>query len=208
MPDVKNKIIKNFKNIIFEILFRSIKMALQETLPSEERITIRKNGSEEKWYALYTRPRAEKLVYQRLVEESIETFLPLQKIYRKWSDRKKLIEKPLLSSYIFVRTNKLNFPKVYKTNGVVKFVSFEGQPVSIPQNQIDNLRLLINSDAEIEVSSENFAKGDKVEVTSGSLIGLTGELIRIGGKKRVVVRIDRLDQNLVLTIPLAFLKKI
>jgi transcriptional antiterminator RfaH len=163
---------------------------------------------EDKWYALYTRPRAEKLVYQRLVEIGIETFLPLQKTFRVWSDRKKLVEKPLLSSYIFVKTNKKHFPVVYKTNGIVKFVSFEGQPVSIPVNQINNLRLLINSDVDIEVSSEKFAQGDNVEVISGSLIGLTGELIRIGSRNRVVVRIDRLDQNLILKIPKSFLRKI
>jgi transcriptional antiterminator RfaH len=179
-----------------------------ENTISKEPKTFKNTISEERWYALYTRPRAEKLVFQRLVEEGIETFLPLQKTYRMWSDRKKLVEKPLLTSYIFVRTNKKNFPKVYKTNGVVKFVSFEGQPVSIPQNQIDNLRLLINSNAEIEVSSEKFAPGDNVMVVNGSLIGLTGELIKVGSKNRVIVRIDRLDQNLILKIPKAFLKKI
>jgi transcription antitermination factor NusG len=68
--------------------------------------------------------------------------------------------------------------------------------------------LLINSDAEIEVSSEIFAKGDNVEVTSGSLIGLTGELINIGRKKRVVVRINKLDLNLIIAIPVSFLRKV
>jgi transcriptional antiterminator RfaH len=161
-----------------------------------------------KWYAVYTRPRAEKLVYQRLVEAGIETFLPLQKTLRIWSDRKKMVEKPLLSSYIFVRTTSHNFPVVYKTDGVVKFVSITGTPSPIPQNQIDNLRLLINSDAEMEVTGEKFEKGDFVEVTSGSLLGLTGELISIKGTKRVVVRIDKLEQNIVLSIPAPFLKKI
>jgi transcriptional antiterminator RfaH len=174
----------------------------------KESYDLIKNSMEEKWYAVYTRPRAEKLVYQRLVEIGIETFLPLQKTYRTWSDRKKLIEKPLLSSYIFVKINVRNFPAVYKTNGVVKFVSFEGQPVSIPPKQIDNLRLLINSDAEIEVTSEKFAMGDNVEVVSGALIGLTGELIKIGSQNRVVIRIDRLDQNLILKIPKGFLRKV
>ena len=183
-------------------------MAEQSTIPSNEQIIRKNTVPENKWYALYTRPRAEKLVFQRLVEVGIETFLPLQKTYRMWSDRKKLVEKPLLSSYVFVKTNKKNFPRVYKTNGVVKFVSFEGQPVSIPQNQIDNLRLLVDSNAEIVVSSEKFDPGDNVEVISGSLIGLTGELIRIGSKNRVVVRIDRLDQNLILKIPKAFLRKV
>jgi transcription antitermination factor NusG len=183
-------------------------MTAQDNIFSEEEIIINPSISEEKWYALYTRPRAEKQVFQRLLEEGIETFLPLQKTYRMWSDRKKLVEKPLLASYIFVKTKKKHFPRVYKTIGVVKFVSFEGQPVSIPQNQIDNLRLLINSDAEIEVTSEKFEQGDNVEVINGSLIGLTGELIKIGSKNRVVVRIDKLDQNLILKIPMSFLKKV
>jgi transcriptional antiterminator RfaH len=183
-------------------------MTDQENTTSKKVKIIKNNISEEKWYALYTRPRAEKLVFQRLVEEGIQTFLPLQKTYKMWSDRKKLIEKPLLTSYIFVKTNKKSFPRVYKTTGVVKFISFEGQPVSIPQNQIDNLRLLINSDAEIEVTSEKFARGDNVVVINGSLIGLTGELIKIGSKNRVVVRIDRLDKNLILKIPKVFLKKV
>lgn len=160
------------------------------------------------WYAVYTRPRAEKQVYQRLTEAGIETFLPMQKTYRIWSDRKKLVEKPLLSSYIFVKTLRKDFPKVFMVTGVVKFVTFEGVPASIPQNQIDILRLLVNSDATIEVTSEKFARGDKVEVTSGSLLGLTGELIRIGTRNRVVVRIDRLDQNLILKIPSGFLRRV
>jgi transcription antitermination factor NusG len=182
-------------------------MSEQENISSKEVAPLSNHHTEEKWYALYTRPRAEKLVFQRLEEGNVETFLPLQKTYRMWSDRKKLVEKPLLPSYIFVKTNKKNFPKVYKINGVVKFVSFEGQPVSIPQKQIDILRLLINSDADIEVTSDRFEPGDNVEVVSGSLAGLTGELIRIGSKNRVVVRIDKLDQNLILKIPKAFLRK-
>lgn len=183
-------------------------MANTKSELTENRIVTFVKHVEPKWYAVYTNPRAEKLVLGRLLEDGVETFLPLQKTIRKWSDRKKIIEKPLLSSYIFVKVVPTEFPKVYKTMGVVKFVTFEGQPASIPPKQIDNLRLLINSDAEIEVTSEKFEKGDNVEVINGSMAGLTGELIKMGGKKRVIVRIDRLDQNIILTIPVSFLKKI
>jgi len=161
-----------------------------------------------KWYAIYTNPRAEKQVRDRLMEAGVEVFLPLQKTYRIWSDRKKLVEVPLLSSYVFVKVTPLEFPKVYQSSGVVRFITFEGQPASIPQNQIDNLRLLINSDTEIEVSSEKFAQGDFVEVIRGSLIGLTGELVKTGSHSRVVVRIDRLDQNLIVNIPMTFLRRL
>jgi transcriptional antiterminator RfaH len=170
--------------------------------------TITKNQIEPKWYAIYTNPRAEKQVRDRLIEAGVEVFLPLQKTYRIWSDRKKLVEVPLLSSYVFVKVIPKDFPKVYQSSGVVRFVTFEGQPASIPQNQIDNLRLLINSDTEIEISSEKFDKGDNVEVIRGSLIGLTGELVNMGRHSRVVVRIDRLDQNLIVNIPMTFLRRL
>jgi transcriptional antiterminator RfaH len=183
-------------------------MTEKENIPDEIKKAILQRKETEKWYAIYTRPRAEKQVWQRLVEAGIETFLPLHKTYRIWSDRKKLVERPLLSSYIFVKTKSKHFPEVYKTSGVVKFVTFEGHPVSIPQNQIDNLRLLINSNEEIEVSGEKFEKGDSVEVTGGSLIGVTGELVKIGSKNRFIIRIDSLEQNLILNIPRTFLKKI
>ena len=183
-------------------------MDVNETATVEETTSIPKKTIDERWYAIYTKPRAEKLVNQRLLEDGIETFLPMQKTFRKWSDRKKLVEKPLLPSYLFVKTKTKNFHSICRVQGIVKFVSFEGKPVAIPKKQIDNLRLLVNSDARIEVTSENFAKGDNVEVISGSLVGLRGELIKIGKKNRVVIRVDRLDQNLLLKIPIAFLRKI
>ena len=167
-----------------------------------------KKNQDPKWYAVYTNPRAEKQVRDRLIDSEVEVFLPLQKTFRIWSDRKKLVERPLLSSYVFVKVSPVAFPKVYQTQGVVKFITFEGQPASIPENQIDNLRLLINSDAEIEVSSEKFEKGDNVEVIRGALVGLTGELVTTGKQNRVVVRIDRLDQNLIVNIPLTFLRRL
>lgn len=167
-----------------------------------------KKQNDPRWYAVYTNPRAEKQVRDRLLETGVEVFLPLQKTYRIWSDRKKLVEVPLLSSYVFVKVTPKEFPKVYQTYGIVRFITFEGQPASIPQKQIDNLKLLINSDTEIEVSSEKFEKGDNVEVVRGALVGLTGELVKIGSHSRVVVRIDRLDQNLIVNIPMTFLRRL
>ena len=173
--------------------------------------TDKKNNNsarDNKWYAVYTKPRAEKQVFSRLEESGIETYLPLQKTLRQWSDRRKMVEKPLLSSYVFVKTKPLFFPVVYRTAGVVRIITFEGKPVAIPQYQIDNLRLLVDSNADVEVTPGNFEKGDMVEVTTGALKGLIGELIKIGSRKKVVIRLDKLDQNIILTIPAAFLKKI
>lgn len=187
--------------------FREYGMTEDGFKVGENMNSVRAKEAAKRWYAVYTRPRAEKQVFRRLEEAGIETFLPLQKTIRKWSDRKKLVEKPLLSSYIFIKTKTSFFPAVYTLPGVVRIVTFEGKPVAIPQYQIDNLRLLVDSNADVEVTKEHFGKGDMVEVTVGSLKGLTGELIRIGSQKKMVIRLEKLEQNIIVTIPVTFLKK-
>ena len=193
--------------IIFGFIFKRRYMMDQISPQGESGNTV-VNHAELRWYAIYTRPRAEKIVHSRILETGLESFLPLQKTIRKWSDRKKMIEKPILSSYVFVKTKPAWFSRIYNIIGIVKFVSFEGQPVSIPQKQIDNLKLLVNSNAEIEVTSEKFAKGDNVVVVTGSLTGLTGELINAHRKKKVIIRLDKLNQNIIISIPVTFLKKL
>jgi transcription antitermination factor NusG len=163
---------------------------------------------ERAWYAVYTNSRAEKRVSDRINEMGIETFLPLQKTLRQWSDRKKLIEKPLISSYVFVRAIPKEFFSIRTTDGVVKFIMIQGKPVPIPEAQITNLRILCGSDAEVTLSSDVYAKGDKVEVIVGSLTGLRGELIRVGRKHKVVIRIIQPGMNLTIDIKSNAIRKL
>lgn len=160
------------------------------------------------WYAVYTNSRAEKRVSDRLEEIGIETFLPLQKTLRQWSDRKKLVEKPLISSYVFVRIIPKEYFTVRKIDGIVKFIMIEGKPVPIPESQITNLRILCGSDAEVEISADVYEKGDQVEVTVGSLAGLRGELIRVGRKHKVVIRIIQPGMNLTVDIKTNAIRKL
>jgi len=163
---------------------------------------------ERAWYAVYTNSRSEKRVYDRLTEIGIETFLPLQKTLRQWSDRKRLIEKPLISSYVFVKIIPKEFFNVKKIDGVVKFIMIERKPIPIPEVQINNLRILCGSDVEVEVSSDVYAKGDMVEVIVGSLMGLRGELIRVGRKRKVIIRIIQPGMNLTVDIKTNAIRKL
>jgi transcription antitermination factor NusG len=172
----------------------------------DEIMTLKK--PERAWYAVYTSSRAEKRVNDRLSEAGIETFLPLQKTLRQWSDRKKLIEKPLISSYVFVKVIPKEFFSVKKTEGVVKFIMIQNIPVPIPEIQINNLRILCGSDADVEISSDVYAKGDMVEVVVGSLMGLKGELIRVGKKRKVVIRIIQPGMNLTVDIKTNAIRKL
>lgn len=180
---------------------------MMEETPVNGELPVMKK-TERAWYALYTNSRAEKRVSDRIIEMGIETFLPLQKTLRQWSDRKKLIEKPLISSYVFVRAIPREFFPIRTIDGVVKFIMIQGKPVAIPEIQINNLRILCGSDADVKVSSDVYAKGDKVEVIVGSLTGLRGELIRVGRKHKVVIRIIQPGMNLTVDIKSNAIRKL
>ena len=156
---------------------------------------------EKNWYAVYTRSRNEKKVHKLLTDQHIDSFLPLYKSLRQWSDRKKLVELPLFTSYVFVNINIKQSYYVLCTDGVVKFVSFENKPAVIPDYQIENLKILIHSHHKFDKTSVSFEKGQKVMVNYGSLKGLIGELIRLGRKNRILIRIEHLFQNILVHIP-------
>jgi len=177
-----------------------------ETPVKDETPVLKK--TERAWYAVYTNSRAEKRVSDRINEMNIETFLPLQKTLRQWSDRKKVIEKPLISSYVFVRAMPREFFAIRTVDGVVKFIMIQGKPIAIPEQQITNLRILCGSDAQVEVSSDVYAEGDKVEVIVGSLTGLRGELIRVGRKHKVIIRIIQPGMNLTVDIKSNAIRKL
>ncbi|MCP4314133.1 MAG: UpxY family transcription antiterminator, partial [Bacteroidetes bacterium] len=114
--------------------------------------------------------------------------------------RKKMVEIPLFSSYVFVNIDRKHYDQVLQTFGVVKYITFEGKAAAIPPEQIDQLKIIVNSNEKIETTWETRKKGDKVMVTSGSLKGLRGELITDGDRKKVLVRIDSIDQNLIVEV--------
>jgi transcriptional antiterminator RfaH len=153
------------------------------------------------WYVLFTKPRAEKQVYERLVQMGIEAFLPLYTTLRQWSDRKRKVELPLFSSYVFVHIRQADYLVVLQTPGCVKYVCFGGIPAKIPQHVIDNLRILTVGNPEMEASKRNFHAGQKVRLAFGILKGLVGEIVQCGRYKRFSIRIENIGQNLLVKIP-------
>ena len=155
---------------------------------------------EKKWYAVYTRPRFEKQVLKGLQDQGIDCYLPIIRTMRQWSDRKKMVEVPLFSSYVFVHIDRSFYDQVLQTHGVVKYVTFEGKAATIPSEQIDNLKIIVDSNEKVETVWEKRQKGDKVMVNAGSLKGLKGQLISEGGRKKVLIRIEGIDQNLTVEV--------
>ncbi len=161
------------------------------------------------WYAVYTKSRAEKKVKQFLDEKEIECYLPLVKKLRQWSDRKKWVYDPLIRSYIFVKiSDDREYLNVLDTDGVVCFITFEGKAAKIPDKQINDIKLLLASEKELEVTHENLEPGMDIEVIAGPLKGLEGKLLEIHGKNKVKIEIEAIGQSILVEIATVYLKKV
>lgn len=153
-----------------------------------------------RWYALYTRSRAEKKVYEQLKAIGIHAYLPLKQEKRQWSDRKKWVEVPVISSYIFVNITPVQFRKVFEANGIVAYVSYKGQAVPIPDREIEAMRKTIESKLSFSLESDTLKKGEKVTITSGPLKNIQGEIEEIKGKRKLYIRISHIGYMLVLDL--------
>ena len=168
----------------------------------------KKQKPEKRWYALYTRSRWEKRIYADLQQQGIESYIPLQKILKQWSDRKKWVEEPLLRSYVFVRIYRKDYMEPLKTDGVVTFVKTAGEMSPVQDEEIKILKIISGSGEEVTITTDDFKEGDPVEVISGRMRGLYGTLIQSRGKHQVMIRIESINQNLVINIPVIHLKKV
>ncbi len=153
------------------------------------------------WYAIYTRANNEKKLFDNLQEKNVECYLPMRKVLKIWSDRKKWVEEPLFKSYIFVKVSYKDFFSALNTTGAVCYVSFGGRAQSIPEAQIDIIKsFLSQNDHEVTLTYERIQKGVAVEVLHGSLKGIKGEVSNILGQTRLLIRIDSMNCSLYANI--------
>ena len=161
------------------------------------------------WYAIYTKPRAEKKVFAELTGKGIHAYLPLLRTLRQWSDRRKWVEEPLFRSYLFVNISQKEYFDVLNTQGVVRYITFEGKAVPVPHNQIEAIRFYLSEEEVLQdAMEEGFSAGDTVEVIRGPMRGLTGEILEQAGKYKVRVEIAAVGQSILVTIPPGYLKRV
>lgn len=158
------------------------------------------------WYAVYVKSRAEKKVAIEFDYEKVNYYLPLVKKLKQWSDRKKWVEEPLFRSYIFVNIKQLDYYKILQIPGTVKYITFEGRAVPIPEAQINAIKYYLEENDPENLDDSKWEKGIKIEIISGSMAGLTGELIEVRGKKTVKVEIEAIGSTLLIHVPKSKLK--
>lgn len=161
---------------------------------------------EKNWFAIYTKPRWEKKVNLVLDRKGVEVWCPLQKIQKQWSDRKKIVEEPLFKSYVFVHITKDERTKVLMTDGVLNFVYHVGKPAVIRHEEIEVIkRYLAEEQASISIQSlSSLDENTRIKVNHGIFMDSTGTVVK-GGKKKVYVKLESLDQVMIVEFPLEHL---
>ncbi|MGM9477298.1 UpxY family transcription antiterminator [Pedobacter sp. GSP4] len=161
-----------------------------------------------RWYPVYTRSRAEKKADDELNRKGISTYLPLKKTVKQWSDRKKIVEEPLIKSYLFVYISAKEYAEVLMTNGIARFVYFSGKVASIPDQQIHDLKLLLATDADLAVIDYDIKTGERVLIKAGPFKGMIAELVSVQNKQRIILRLQNMGYSININTSIAFIEPI
>ena len=169
---------------------------------------IESNEDNLNWYAVYVKSRHEKKVVEQLQEKEIQHYLPLKKEVRQWSDRKKLVELPLFTGYVFVKIHPSMQVPVLETYGTVAFIKFAGKLVPIREEEIDSVKTVEKYGIGLRQENIDFGLEDRVRVTSGPCRGLEGYIVHQKKSNRFVVIIDSLKLGASVEIEQESLEKV
>lgn len=154
-----------------------------------------------RWYALHTHARHERVVEHRLREQGIETFLPVVQEVHRWSDRKKTVEVPLFTCYLFVRCalNDKDRTAVHRVDSVLGFVGVRGTGVPIPDVQIESIRTVLTQAPDCR--AHPFLKaGQRVRVRGGAMDGVEGVFLSENGDHSLVISVDVIQRSMAVRI--------
>lgn len=166
---------------------------------SEEIMSVSQSTTEGyRWYPVYTHARAEKKAHQALLLKGVDSYLPLRRQLKQWSDRKKWVDEPLIKSYLFVKIREADQAEVLKTRGIARFIYFGGKITPMPDRQIEDLRLVVSCDLQLEVTEENLAPGEKIIIRAGPLKGMMGEVVSYRSQRRLALRLEKLGCSLLI----------
>ena len=125
------------------------------------------------WFVIYTKSRNEKKVAELLQKNGVETFCPLVKLKKNWSDRKKIVETPLFNSYVFVNLSEKDRNVVFNVPGVIRYVFWLNKPAVVRDCEIESLKAMLSETMD-SFSIENYQIGDTIKISEGAFKGVEG----------------------------------
>ncbi|HJU46472.1 MAG TPA: UpxY family transcription antiterminator [Chitinophagaceae bacterium] len=145
---------------------------------------------QKRWYVAYTKPQFERRVHEQLGKwYGIESWCPLTKSKRQWSDRVKVLDVPLFRCYVFLRVTEKERVQALSLDGMLNYVRYLGKPAIIKDHEIEELKEFLEEYKAVKVQS--FEPGQTVVIRSGVFEGKEG-VIKTVLKDRVVMDMPQL----------------
>ncbi len=148
------------------------------------------------WYVIQTKPGNEHRVEMNLMNQEIETFLPLVETYQ-WKCGK-IVEtiRPFFPNYLFSRLDlRLHYYKVKWTRGVSKILAAGNEPAPISEKVIRSIKEKIIKGNVVRLEDE-LKEGERVQITSGPFKDLTGifqKKMSDSGRVRILLSLIGVD---------------
>lgn len=171
-------------------------------------ITNQLVDTEQRWFAIYTKYKAEKYVVDRLRKKGITAYVPLNRKVKKYDRKVKESFIPLINCYVFVKIYKAEYVRVLETEHVSSFVKQRKDLLAIPNSEISILKRIVGEISSVEMSNENIEPGITVEIIAGNLTGIKGTVVQKNGNKQFIVELDTLGYQLSMDIDESLLRRI
>jgi transcription antitermination factor NusG len=156
--------------------------------------------NEERWFAVYTKYKCEKYIVDQLARKGISAYVPLITKTKRYKSRVKTHVVPLINSHVFVCIKKGNYIDVLQSEYVITFVKQRKNIISIPEVEINLLKMIVGELDNIEAGELTYGNGDEVEIIGGNLTGIRGQLVKKEGKNRFIVQLNSIGMQLAMTI--------
>jgi len=167
---------------------------------------------DKQWFVARTRANQERAIRERVEAMNVETYLPSRMEIRQRRDRKKKVEVVLIPNTLFIYTDKKTALALPNHQGfVIKYMidCMTRTLLVVPEKQMQHFMFLMDfSDESVQINNSLlFEKGDKIRVIKGPFSGIEGELIRVEGKKKVLVRLENIIAC-TMEVPSSYLERI
>lgn len=134
------------------------------------------------WHVVYTRPRWEKKVAETLTRRKIENYCPIHQPVKQWSDRRKSVQKPLFTSFVFVRVSNSQVSSLSKINGVINLVYWLGEPAVIRPSEVEAIRKFVDHHRNIRLEKTPMTMESSIRIADALVMETDAQIVSIKNK--------------------------
>lgn len=163
--------------------------------------------SQTRWYVLQVHPNHEVAAASRLRTYGIESFLPRCSVPGR-GPSSAVTPQVLFPGYLFCLLQIPTTPKLYHIPGVIRLLGPPRRPTPIDDEEIRQLKLLVDADIAAEVHSQQQERRGMYDapITAGPLAGLKVSVLQLDQKCEVLITFPTIGCSVAVTVPYEWLK--